>query len=116
MDYTMIGDGVNLRLDSRALPSSIVLDCSLVNSPARLKGTYRLREVDSVVVRQTEPVKIHEVWIFTPRKTRMSMMFWLASESSPSLFEQHWDDAIAAFNDVLKLNRAMDFRFVEHVS
>jgi adenylate cyclase len=63
MDYTLIGDGVNLasRLESACKMYSAQLLIS-ENTFNRLRGTYRIRNIDYVVVKgKTEPVGVYEV-------------------------------------------------------
>ena len=63
MDYTLIGDGVNLasRLESacKAYSAQILIS---ENTFSRLRGTYRIRNIDQVVVKgKTAPVGVYEV-------------------------------------------------------
>src|SRR5262249_48838443 len=61
MDYTIIGDGVNLasRLESACKQYAAHILIS-ENTYHRLRGTYRIREVDSVVVQgKHQPVAIY---------------------------------------------------------
>ena len=76
MDYTIIGDGVNLaaRLESacKAYHAKILIS---EFTQARLKGTYRLREIDLVVVKgKTQPVSIYEVLDYHDELTFPNMM------------------------------------------
>ena len=63
MDYTVIGDGVNLaaRLESacKAYSARILMSES---TASLLKGTYRMRDIDLVVVKgKSKPVRVYEV-------------------------------------------------------
>jgi adenylate cyclase len=71
MDYTMIGDGVNLasRLESACKQYGAHILVSDFTR-ARLRGTYRMREIDLVVVKgKTQPVAIHEVMDYHNEET-----------------------------------------------
>jgi adenylate cyclase len=71
MDYTMIGDGVNLasRLESACKRYGAHILVSEFTR-AQLRGTYRMREVDLVVVKgKTQPVAIHEVLDYHTEET-----------------------------------------------
>ena len=110
MDYTLIGDGVNLasRLESlcKKYHASILIS---ENTYKRLRGTYRIREVDRVVVKgKTETVGVYEV------------LDYHSAESFPNLMEavnhfqdglqkyrnQQWDRAIQSFGKASELNPA----------
>jgi adenylate cyclase len=71
MDYTVIGDGVNLasRLESACKEYSAQILCS-EGTYRKLKGTYRMREVDKVIVKgKTEPVGVYEVLDYHTEET-----------------------------------------------
>ena len=109
MDYTMIGDGVNLaaRLESACKQYSARILIS-ENTLKKLRGTYSVREIDWVVVKgKTEPVGIYEV------------LDYYTEEEFPNLMEvlnyfKHgishyrkgaWDKAIGAFKEAFLLNK-----------
>jgi adenylate cyclase len=76
MDYTLIGDGVNVasRLESacKAYSARILISD---NTYKRLRGTYRLRDVDQVIVKgKTEPVGVYEVLDYHTEETFPNMM------------------------------------------
>lgn len=66
MDFTMIGDGVNLaaRLESACKQYDAQILVS-DNTIRRLRGTYRSRQVDTVIVKgKTQSIGIHEILDF----------------------------------------------------
>ncbi len=99
MDYTIIGDGVNLaaRLESacKAYGARILLS---EQTRAGLRGVYRLREVDRVVVKgKTTPVAVYEC------------LDYHDEASFPNLME-----ALGAFNEGLTRYRETDFARASH--
>jgi adenylate cyclase len=94
MDYTVIGDGVNLasRLESacKAYSAQILLS---ENTFHRLRGTYRIRNIDQVVVKgKTEPVGVYEV------------LDHHTEDSFPNLM-----DVVSYFNEGMRNYRAAKF-------
>jgi adenylate cyclase len=76
MDYTLIGDGVNVasRLESacKAYSARILISD---NTYKLLRGTYRIRDVDQVIVKgKTEPVGVYEVLDYHTEETFPHMM------------------------------------------
>jgi adenylate cyclase len=108
MDYTVIGDGVNLasRLESACKEYSARILIS-ENTCRRLKGTYRVREVDRVIVKgKTEPASIFEVLDYHTEETFPNLRECLECFKDGLNFyrRRQWDKAEAAFREALNAN------------
>ncbi len=108
MDYTVIGDGVNLasRLESacKQYGARLLLSGSTYK---KLKGVYRTRLVDLVtVVGKTEPVTVYELLDFHTEESFPNMMDCINQfkEGVRQYRLGNWDRAIAGFNEALKAN------------
>jgi len=108
MDYTVIGDGVNLaaRLESacKAYGAKILISEFTYRL---LRGTYFAREIDWVTVKgKTEPVAVYEILDFHGEHTFPNMAdalrtFRLALGRYRA---RAWKEAIQGFADVLELH------------
>jgi len=108
MDYTMIGDGVNIaaRLESACKQYSAHLLISEFTQ-AKLKGTYRLRDVDIVVVKgKTEPLRIFEVLDYHTPETFPNLMDCTGyfNEAIVNYRAGEWDKSIKNFTKALSAN------------
>jgi adenylate cyclase len=108
MDYTMIGDGVNLaaRLESACKQYSAHILISEY-TVANLKGTYRTRYIDDVVVKgKTKPVGVYEVLDYHTEDTFPNLMDNVNyfNEGRRHYRDGNWDKAIKSFQEALKGN------------
>jgi adenylate cyclase len=108
MDYTIIGDGVNLaaRLESACKQYGAHILISEFTYKA-IRGTYYARELDLVVVKgKTQPVSIYELMDYHTSETYPSMTDALVHFRTGlgKYRQKKWDDAKAAFREVLSLN------------
>ncbi len=108
MDYTVIGDGVNLasRLESACKQYSTKILIS-ENTYNRLKGTYRIRDIDDVVVKgKTQPVRVYEVLDYHTEETFPNLMeaTGFFKEGRRVYRNGNWDKAIKLFGEALRLH------------
>jgi adenylate cyclase len=108
MDYTVIGDGVNLasRLESacKAYSARILVSESTVS---RLRGIYRLREVDLVTVKgKTKPIRIMEILDYHDNSTFPNLMdvVHYFNEGVEHYRAAGWHAASQRFKRCLQLN------------
>ena len=110
MDYTIVGDGVNLasRLESACKQYGTHILISEFTYK-QLRGTYRTRELDLVVVKgKTQPVAIHEVLDYHTEDTYPQLIDALGyfRDGLAKYRLGRWSEAEAFFSQVLSLNPA----------
>ncbi len=108
MDYTMIGDGVNLasRLESACKQYGAHILISEYTY-RKLRGTYRAREIDLVVVKgKTEPVGVYEILDYHTEETypQMSDAMGHFRDGLAKYRAGNFDGARALFDKVLAVN------------
>jgi adenylate cyclase len=108
MNYTVVGDGVNVaaRLESacKHYGAQLLISDSTRN---RLKGTYRTREADRVVVQgRSEAVLIHEVLDFHSRESFPEVVEVLGHyrDGLELMRERRFEAAVACFEQALALH------------
>jgi len=108
MDYTMIGDGVNLasRLESACkqyFTRIIISEFTM----KKLRENYIIREIDKVVVKgKTEPVAIYEVMDYYTEETfpNLTQVVDLFKEGMFMYRKAKWDNAIESFKEAADKN------------
>ena len=108
MDYTAVGDGVNLasRLESACKQYSAQILCS-ENTYKKLKGSYRAREIDRVIVKgKTAQVGVYEILDFHNDETfpNMPEVINLFRGGLKYYRSGEFDRAIVQFREVLALH------------
>ncbi len=110
MDFTIIGDGVNLaaRLESACKQYGAKLLISEFTF-RKLKGTYRTREIDLAVVKgKTKPVAVVEVLDFHDEKSfpHIVDVLSLFRNGLSAYRARRWDEATRIFGEALELHPA----------
>ncbi|MEJ1959691.1 MAG: adenylate/guanylate cyclase domain-containing protein [Nitrosomonadales bacterium] len=108
MDFTIIGDGVNLasRLESACKQYGAKILISEFTM-RKLQGTYRHREIDLVVVKgKTQPVAIYEILAYHTRESfpGIGEVLGLFKDGLSAYRARKWDAAIRIFSDCLAIN------------
>jgi len=108
MDFTMIGDGVNLasRIEGACKSYGAQLIIS-EHTREKLHGIYALRELDRIVVKgKTEPVSIHEVLDFHDEETFPKRMYVVDhfTEGLRLYRARQFEEAVKSFSAALSAN------------
>ena len=108
MDYTVIGDGVNLaaRLESACKQYGAGILIS-VHTYRAIRGTYRMRQVDRVIVKgKSRPVNVYEVLDYHSAESFPNIVECLGcfNDGIGYYMEAKWDPAIDMFTRALQYN------------
>jgi adenylate cyclase len=108
MDYTMIGDGVNLasRLESACKQYGAHILASEFTY-RKLRGTYRAREIDLLLVKgKTQPVAVYEVLDYHTDETypRVSDALGRFRDALAKYRRRQFEAARGLFEEVLSIN------------
>ncbi|MDM8525189.1 adenylate/guanylate cyclase domain-containing protein [Desulfococcaceae bacterium HSG8] len=109
MNYTMIGDDVNLACRLERVCKHYAARILISEFTYRkLRGMYRTREIDQVIKGKTEAVRIYEVLDYHTEDSfpNMGSVLNIFREGVTEYRKQKWDTAIKAFNEALRLNPA----------
>jgi adenylate cyclase len=108
MDYTMIGDGVNLasRLESACKQYGAHILASEFTC-RKLRGTYRMREIDLLLVKgKTRPVAVYEILDYHTEETypRVSDALGRFRDALAKYRRRQFGPARLLFEEVLAIN------------
>lgn len=103
MDYTVIGDSVNLASRLEKITKTYGVGIVVCEDTARaVGGAHRLRELDTIRVRgRTQPSKIFQVVTAEAPLSQAALATY--AEGRTAMAEGRWADAVAAFEATLLL-------------